>query len=76
MAGCWRLASGPVENRLKAMQITQELGLGELLRTAVTQLCNDPKQRAEWDRLQAEVRDGLGDGADRNKRAAAIRSHI
>ncbi len=37
-----RLASGPVENRLKAMQITQELGLGELLRTAVTQLCNDP----------------------------------
>jgi HEAT repeat protein len=36
-----RLVSGPVDQRLKAMQITQELGLGELMRPAVTQACND-----------------------------------
>jgi HEAT repeat protein len=40
-----RLASGPVEQRLKAMQITQELGLGELMRPTVTQLCNDPNAK-------------------------------
>jgi len=36
-----RLATGPVDQRLKALQITQELGLGELMRPTVTQLCND-----------------------------------
>jgi HEAT repeat protein len=36
-----RLATGAVDQRLKAMQITQELGLGELLRPAVTHACND-----------------------------------
>jgi HEAT repeat protein len=40
-----RLVSGPVEQRLKAMQITQELGLGELLRPAIGQLCNDPNAK-------------------------------
>jgi HEAT repeat protein len=37
-----RLISGPVDQRLKALQITHELGLGDLLRTSVTQLCGDP----------------------------------
>lgn len=40
-----RLSGGPVEQRLKAMQITQELGLGELMRPAVTQLCSDPNAK-------------------------------
>ncbi|MDB5323856.1 MAG: hypothetical protein JWN40_5487 [Phycisphaerales bacterium] len=40
-----RLATGAVEHRLKAMQITQELGLGELLRPAVSQLCGDPNAK-------------------------------
>jgi HEAT repeat protein len=40
-----RLTSGPVDQRLKAMQITQELGLGEQLRSAVTQACSDPNAK-------------------------------
>jgi hypothetical protein len=40
-----RLASGPVDQRLKALQITHELGLGDLLRPGVTQLCSDPNAK-------------------------------
>lgn len=40
-----RIASGAVDQRLKAMQITQELGLGELLRPAVLQACSDPNAK-------------------------------
>jgi HEAT repeat protein len=40
-----RLASGAVDQRLKAMQITQELGLGELMRPTITRLCNDPNAK-------------------------------
>ncbi|HEY7115342.1 MAG TPA: HEAT repeat domain-containing protein [Tepidisphaeraceae bacterium] len=40
-----RLSSGSVEQRLKAMQIAQELGLGELLRPALMQACNDPNAK-------------------------------
>jgi HEAT repeat protein len=40
-----RVASGAVDQRLKAMQIAQELGLGELLRTPVMQACNDPNAK-------------------------------
>ncbi|MGD0390157.1 MAG: HEAT repeat domain-containing protein [Tepidisphaeraceae bacterium] len=37
-----RLASGPMEQRLKALQMTQELGLAEPLREAVTALASHP----------------------------------
>ncbi|MGA2440345.1 MAG: HEAT repeat domain-containing protein, partial [Tepidisphaeraceae bacterium] len=37
-----RLASGPMEQRLKALQMTQELGLAETLREAVTALASHP----------------------------------
>jgi HEAT repeat protein len=40
-----RLVSGAVDQRLKAMQITQELGLGELLRPSIIQLCSDPNAK-------------------------------
>lgn len=40
-----RLAGGPLEQRLKAMQITQELGLGEPLRTTIIQLTSDANPR-------------------------------
>jgi HEAT repeat protein len=40
-----RLASGAVEQRLKAMQIAHELGLGELLRPALMQACGDPNAK-------------------------------
>ena len=40
-----RIASGPIDQRLKAMQITQELGLGELLRPAILQACSDPNAK-------------------------------
>ena len=36
-----RLVGGPVDQRLKAMQITHELGLAEALRTVLVQLCTD-----------------------------------
>jgi len=36
-----RLLSGQVDQRLKAMQITQELDAGETLRPAIVQLCSD-----------------------------------
>jgi HEAT repeat protein len=40
-----RIGSGAVDQRLKAMQITQELGLGELLRPVVLQACSDPNAK-------------------------------
>jgi HEAT repeat protein len=36
-----RLAAGPPDQRLKAMQIAHELGLGELLRQPLMQACGD-----------------------------------
>jgi len=40
-----RLSAGPIEQRLKAMQITQELGLAESLRDALTALTTDPNPK-------------------------------
>jgi hypothetical protein len=40
-----RLAGGPVEQRLKALQVVGELGLGEPLRAAVVPLCAHPHPR-------------------------------
>jgi len=40
-----RLSGGPVEQRLKAMQITHELGLAEGLRPALMSLCTDPNPK-------------------------------
>ncbi|HEX4053790.1 MAG TPA: HEAT repeat domain-containing protein [Tepidisphaeraceae bacterium] len=44
-----RLASGPIEQRLKALQMTQELGLAETLRDAVVALASHahPKVRSK-----------------------------
>ncbi len=36
-----RLASGPINERLKAMQVTHELGLAELLKPTLVELCTD-----------------------------------
>jgi hypothetical protein len=40
-----RLLSGPIDQRLKAMQITHELGLGELMKPALMQLAGDPNAK-------------------------------
>jgi HEAT repeat protein len=40
-----RLLSGPIEQRLKAMQIAHELGLGELMKPALMQLSGDPNAK-------------------------------
>lgn len=40
-----RLASGPIEQRLKAMQMTGELGLAEAMRDTLVQICSDPNPR-------------------------------
>jgi HEAT repeat protein len=40
-----RLISGPVEQRTKAMQMAQELGLSDQLRDTLVLLCNDPHPR-------------------------------
>jgi HEAT repeat protein len=40
-----RLAAGPVEQRLKAMQMTQELGLAEPMRDTLLALCTDPNPK-------------------------------
>ena len=44
-----RLASGPADQRLKAMQMTQDLGLAEQMRGMLLQLCTDtnPKLRSK-----------------------------
>ena len=40
-----RLADGPVEQRIKAMQMAQELGVAEALRDTLIQLCTDPNPK-------------------------------
>jgi HEAT repeat protein len=40
-----RLSGGPVEQRVKALQIVQELGLGESLRNSLLPLCHHPHAR-------------------------------
>jgi HEAT repeat protein len=40
-----RLLTGPVNERVKAMQICQELELGEPLRPVLLQLCSDPNAK-------------------------------
>jgi HEAT repeat protein len=40
-----RLANGPLEQRLKAMQITKELGLAENLRETLTAMVTDPNAK-------------------------------
>lgn len=40
-----KIANGAVDQRLKAMQITHELGLGELLRPHIMQACSDPNAK-------------------------------
>jgi HEAT repeat protein len=40
-----RLAGGPIEQRLKAMQMTAELELAPQMRAALVQLCADPNPR-------------------------------
>jgi len=40
-----RLTDGPVEQRVKAMQMAQELGVAEALRETLIQLCSDPNPK-------------------------------
>jgi HEAT repeat protein len=40
-----RLTDGPVEHRVKAMQMAQELGVADALRQTLVQLCTDPNPR-------------------------------
>jgi HEAT repeat protein len=40
-----RLLTGPMEQRIKAMQMAQELDLGETLRDTLLLLCSDPNSR-------------------------------
>ncbi|HEY8667904.1 MAG TPA: HEAT repeat domain-containing protein [Tepidisphaeraceae bacterium] len=40
-----RLLAGPIEQRVKAMQITQELNLGESLTDTLVLLCTDPNPK-------------------------------
>jgi HEAT repeat protein len=52
-----RLTAGPVEQRVKAMQIVQELGLSESMRQAILPLCSHPhaKVRSKAVSLVGEV---------------------
>jgi HEAT repeat protein len=52
-----RLNSGPVEQRIKAMQIVQELGLAEQMRASISPLCSHPnaKVRSKAVSVMAEV---------------------
>lgn len=52
-----RLTTGPVEQRVKAMQIVQELGLTESMRQAILPLCSHPhaKVRSKAVTLVGEV---------------------
>ena len=40
-----KLLTGPLPDRLKAIQIAQELELSDMLRPVLTQLCNDPNPK-------------------------------
>jgi HEAT repeat protein len=52
-----RLTAGPVEQRVKAMQIVQELGLSESMRQSIVPLCSHPhaKVRSKAVSLVGEV---------------------
>jgi HEAT repeat protein len=52
-----RLGSGSTEQRVKAMQVVQEMGLAEQMRDAVLPLCShtDPKVRSKAVVMMAEV---------------------
>ena len=52
-----RLAAGPVEQRLKAMQMAHELELGEALKETIIQLCADanPRLRSKAVAMSAAV---------------------
>jgi HEAT repeat protein len=77
-----RLLTGAIDQRLKALTITHELGLGELLRPAVTQLCSDPNAKlrskavvvlGELDNVPADViLDRVLNDSDPRVRANAI----
>jgi HEAT repeat protein len=62
-----RLLTGPLSERLKAMQIAQELDLCDSLRPALTQLCNDvnPKLRSKAVTVLAEDPGSAGTIMDR-----------
>jgi HEAT repeat protein len=40
-----RLSTGPVEQRIKAMQVVQELGLADTMRSTLTPLCSHPNAK-------------------------------
>ncbi|MDB5288838.1 MAG: hypothetical protein JWL69_79 [Phycisphaerales bacterium] len=77
-----RLAAGPPEQRIKAMQIAQELGLADDLREPLMQLCTDsnPRLRSKAVSVLGEVRavpsemlvDRLMNDTDARVRANAI----
>ncbi len=54
-----RLAAGPVEQQLKAMQMVQELGLGASMRSQIIELCGDanPKLRSKAIAVAGEIAD-------------------
>ncbi len=62
-----RLASGPADQRIKAMQIAQELGLADELRDAIVALCTDPNPRLRSKAISVvgDVERGAGRGGDR-----------
>ena len=77
-----RLRSGPVQDRIKAIQIAQDLGIGEQLVPNLLQLCQDPdaKVRSKAVALLAEIKslpsdillDNILNDADPRVRANAI----
>lgn len=77
-----RLSSGPVEQRVKAMQIVQELSLAETMRQSIVPLCSHPhaKVRSKAVSLVGEVKsvasemllDKVLNDADPRVRANAI----
>src|SRR6185437_604002 len=54
-----RLTSGPADDRIKAMQITQELGLAEELREGIITACNDsnPRMRSKAVSVLGDVKE-------------------
>jgi HEAT repeat protein len=77
-----RFRSGPVQDRIKAIQIAQDLGIGEQLVPNLLQLCQDPdaKVRSKAVALLAEIKslppdillDNILNDADPRVRANAI----
>ena len=58
-----RALAGPVEQRVKAMQIAQELGMADGLRHVLTQLCADPnaRVRSKAVAVMAQIPDAPGE---------------